>query len=748
MNFIKAAAGAAIACILSAGLSMTAMAEAAQPETISAGGETFEVVYGDSTEDAEYLEYKHRTIENAMTEKSPAGMVGGTYFQKRTLNEWGSSLVHDSRFDGMDRVIGIDVSQWQSEIDWNKVAKDDIEYAIIRVGYRGYGSAGTLVMDPYFEKNLKGAKEAGLKVGVYFYTQAINTKEAQQEADYCAAALKGAYLDLPVYYDIEGVDFDIGRLDSAGLSKKQKTELCKAFCDRIESYGYESGVYACKNWLENMINGPELGQNYNIWIAGYLYELDYAGTYDIWQYASDAVVDGISGYTDINVKYEISFAPTTEITAEVDNGMLSWNAAEGADGYTVYGYDDSGEFVVDDVTGTSYSISGLSAKQYSVAAYNVYGGKRHYGSKSARVDSYTETVFDLSAVRTGVDKLELSWSPAPGAMGYEVYVARDGDYRLVGRTNKCTYNLSDSNMHRCTAKIRPYDENGVAGHYSDELQLMGNLPSKVPALELNGTRLVWDKVEDADAYIVTFRIGDMSSTFNVEDTYFDIDDSRTGTYTVQAYNLLDGMKFRTAASNACEFNGVNYPPQGEIVLDSGEGELTWNKIDDAVGYIVYELTSDGEEVETARVEKCSYSSDDLTGAVYFVKGYNTKDGEEFYTEPSNKLVISLPEVTEVKIESSSDDCALISWNSIEGCDEYMVYLDKGDGYVVYSSVRGTKAMIGNLKNAEYACVRIKGYVGNENVVSYGLFSNRLFLVGDEDTPQEKEVFDFEDLITE
>lgn len=104
-----------------------------------------------------------------------------------------------------------------------------MEFVIIRVGYRGYGSAGTLVEDPRFKTYLDGATKAGLKVGVYFYTQAITTAEAKAEAKFVLDRIKGYSLQMPVYYDIESVDYDTGRLDSAGLSKAQKTALCTAF---------------------------------------------------------------------------------------------------------------------------------------------------------------------------------------------------------------------------------------------------------------------------------------------------------------------------------------------------------------------------------------------------------------------------------------------------------------------------------------------------------------------------------------
>ncbi len=137
-----------------------------------------------------------------------------------------------------------------------------MEFVIIRVGYRGYGSAGTLVEDPKFKTYLDGATKAGLKVGVYFYTQAITTAEAKAEAKFVLDRIKGYSLQMPVYYDIESVDYDTGRLDSAGLSKAQKTALCTAFCDTIIKSGYSAGVYANYTWLNYYIDGAGLGKKF------------------------------------------------------------------------------------------------------------------------------------------------------------------------------------------------------------------------------------------------------------------------------------------------------------------------------------------------------------------------------------------------------------------------------------------------------------------------------------------------------
>ena len=255
-------------------------------------------------DDPEY--YKHIYSENdtdssAVDKPVIMSIASGSESVKYT----NGTLIHAAKFNGAEKDWGVDVSYYQGNINWSKVKADGIDFAIIRVGYRGYGTTGQLVVDEKFKENIEAAKKAGLKVGVYFYTQAINEKEAREEADFVYKNIKGYDLDLPVYYDIESVDYDVGRLDSAGLSKAQKTDLCKAFCDRMISYGYDAGVYSNPTWLMNYINGPALGKEYPIWLANYNSYATYFDNYEVWQFSSKGKVNGISSNVDMNVLYSL-----------------------------------------------------------------------------------------------------------------------------------------------------------------------------------------------------------------------------------------------------------------------------------------------------------------------------------------------------------------------------------------------------------------------------------------------------------
>lgn len=194
--------------------------------------------------------------------------------------------------------FGIDVSKWQGDIDWDKVKKAGVEFVMIRAGYRG-SKTGALVEDPNFLVNIRGAKRAGLKVGVYFFTQAVNEVEAVEEASMVIALCDGYDLDYPVVIDSEGAGGE-GRADS--LDVETRTKVCAAFCETIENAGYEAGVYASRSWYNANLEVNDL-DDYRIWLAEYRSTPLYGGYYDMWQYTSKGKIDGIEGNVDLNISY-------------------------------------------------------------------------------------------------------------------------------------------------------------------------------------------------------------------------------------------------------------------------------------------------------------------------------------------------------------------------------------------------------------------------------------------------------------
>ena len=216
------------------------------------------------------------------------------------------TYTHSDVFDGMNIYNGIDVSYYNKTIDWEEVKESGVDFAIIRAGYRGYGAAGTLCTDVKFTENIEGALDAGIQVGVYYFTEAINKQEAIEEAEYCLDKIKDYDVTLPIVIDYEyptDSSGPIGRMYKANLSKSAATNNCIAFCETIKDAGYEPMVYANKSDLSTLINGTKLSQSYKIWLANYTTKTTYSNPYEYWQYTSSGSVDGITGKVDCNFWY-------------------------------------------------------------------------------------------------------------------------------------------------------------------------------------------------------------------------------------------------------------------------------------------------------------------------------------------------------------------------------------------------------------------------------------------------------------
>ena len=252
--------------------------------------------YGFDVTSTETVEYQYTGWQN---------IDGATYYydpathQPVTGNQVIQGNVYTFGADGaLNRTArGIDVSKFQGSIDWNAVKADGITFAIIRCGYRGYGS-GALVEDSTYRANIRGAINAGLKVGVYFYSQATNEAEAVEEASMVLSLVSGYSLPLGVYYDTEKVAGDTGRADT--ISAAQRTACAVAFCETIRNSGYSAGVYSYASWFYNSLNFANISK-YNTWIAQYRDTLSFSYKYNIWQYTGSGHVNGISKPVDMNI---------------------------------------------------------------------------------------------------------------------------------------------------------------------------------------------------------------------------------------------------------------------------------------------------------------------------------------------------------------------------------------------------------------------------------------------------------------
>ena len=235
---------------------------------------------------------------------------GKTYYYSQSTNKpvTGIQCIDNKLYyfnaDGVlenGKTFGVDVSKYQKNVDWAKIKKAGVSFVIVRIGYRGYGEAGTLVLDPMFEEHFTNVKNAGLKVGVYFFSQATTEAEAKEEAFACAYVLNGRKLDYPIFFDTEasGASNGSGRAD--GLGMEDRTKCAIAFCEEVKAQGYKPGVYASTLWYRKRIDLNSL-KKYTIWNAHYgvaSSPIDCA----LWQGTCTARLPGYKGDMDVNISY-------------------------------------------------------------------------------------------------------------------------------------------------------------------------------------------------------------------------------------------------------------------------------------------------------------------------------------------------------------------------------------------------------------------------------------------------------------
>ena len=207
--------------------------------------------------------------------------------------------------DASAGIKGIDISKYNGTIDWEKVAADGVKFAYIRAGVRGY-SSGKIVMDETFKSNVEGASAAGIQIGTYFFSQAVNEEEAIEEANAVLEVLDGINITCPIAYDLEKVEHADSKPRTNGLSTEQFTKNTIAFCNRISEAGYTPMIYGNIKTYLMLLDMTQL-EDYQKWFAGYISDDSITPYFPyemrIWQYTSKGTVDGIDGKCDMNIAF-------------------------------------------------------------------------------------------------------------------------------------------------------------------------------------------------------------------------------------------------------------------------------------------------------------------------------------------------------------------------------------------------------------------------------------------------------------
>ena len=599
--------------------------------------------------------------------------------------------VHDDRFSGYQVQHGIDVSKWNgNSIDYDEVKKSGIDFVIVRVAYRGYGKDGNIVMDPYYANNIRKAKAAGLEVGAYIFSQAISEEEAVEEAKYLISAVKNFDLDIPLVMDYEfaGDSDNPGRLSAANLSKREMTDICNAFTKTVNDAGHESMIYANYIMLNNYLYKDEVSENAEIWLARYNYQADYDGEYSYWQYASNGIVNGITGRVDMNFRYVpnnsnsilLQINKTGHKTVE-----LEWNAVNGIDGYAIYREDGDGTY--NKVTSVGQNVTKYADNQcapntkytYRIMTYEWNGSKYVYSDPvyvSATTMGYEpDKVENVHVYNTTNNSIWLGWDSdwEKYADGYNVYRSetKGGEYAKIGTVAKGKVSYADYDIEHGKTYyyyIKAYsqvNEDIYEGTASNIYQYTPNLmPSKTNNLRIykvtaGSQWLGWNDATKTSGYVV-YRKEGVKGTYEKVETVtggktawadYDLEHGKTYYYYVRAYNAVNGKYYYGAISNTISYT-VNFVP-GETtnlrVYNSTETSrwLGWNDATKAEGYVVYKREdSKGsyEKIETVTGGKTSCADYEIEKGKtyqYYVRSYAGVQGTYYYGKISNIITVKI-----------------------------------------------------------------------------------------------------------
>lgn len=396
------------------------------------------------------------------------------------------TYTHNTKFDTFNKVVGIDVSMHNKTVDFNKVKADGIDFVYVRVGYTGYTKKKlSLNYDPNYQENITNALAAGLRVGVYWYSQALNEEEALQEANMLLNVIGSYNITMPVVYDYEfaGVGED-GRLDSANLSKAQMTANSLAFLNKVSQMGYTPCFYANYSFLKNRVNASQISSIAKIWLAHYNTSTDYPGDYEYWQYTSDGRVNGISGRVDMNVWYQgaQSAVPTVPVTPNVTQPTakkvtgvklkaktnttltFSWASQAYAEYYNIYKYDSKkGKYVKVGTTAgnvNTFKVTGLTEGSYfrfKITA--VVGGNEGARSEPYKVVTNPRKVQTKLAKSTKKRKITFKWKKTTGT-GYQYQWSTSKNFKknyLTKTTKKTSVTISTSKSRKTYyVRVRAY----------------------------------------------------------------------------------------------------------------------------------------------------------------------------------------------------------------------------------------------------------------------------------------------------
>ncbi|MBR4555329.1 MAG: fibronectin type III domain-containing protein [Ruminococcus sp.] len=664
----------------------------------------------------------HKYVKMLMDSTGGEGYVASLTSMGARLLTWTVSgaddLIHQDRFADKAKTYGVDVSYFQGDIDWKKVKAEGISFCILRAGYRGYGEAGNIVLDERFTEYLKDAKDAGMEVGVYFYTQAINPTEAREEADFVYKYIKKYKLELPVYFDMETVENAVGRLDKRNLSVAKKTEIVEAFCDRVIYHGYTAGVYSNPQWLTYYLNAERLQSKYPLWLANYTTCTKYEGNFNIWQYGAGPVNGVSSAFVDMNVRYESSGNPSPvknlRLDSEIsDSVKLTWDASKNCLGYEILRKTSSGTETVKRTSSTSATVKLTEASaEYSVRAYGQIKSNYVYGTVSNKLKLGIDLAGALTASSRTDTSLKLKWTGVKNAVRYDVsmYDEKDGEFKTIAST--ASPSLTVNGLTAATVykfRLRAVKQNGSTLEKCKYCPAVyfGTRGKKITGLKYiskdnNSITISWSATKDK-----------LHTTYQVVDY-----DASTGKYTAlgstsstkltvtkltqgRIYNLCVRSNYNSENEGVSVYGTPSEPYQcatkcaapANIRYTSTDNSYTvkWDVPADKAGYYVYAAAYGQTPVKVADIPGTSFTLKGLGKGLYsiYVKPYIKCSTARYFGNESKHIVAVVGKESPAILTATGDAfTAKVTWKKVSGASGYKAFLydDAQSKYVLKASL--------------------------------------------------------------
>lgn len=605
-----------------------------------------------------------------------------------------STYYHDSVYEDCEILNGIDVSWWQgggkgsttSKINWKKMHAAGADFAFVRAASRDTAD-GSIYEDTTASAHINGAQANKMNVGLYIFSQAVNSNEAVEEADY-VLNLIDQYdwdIDMPIIIDREAGRMT-KRLTNAKLSKAKETAVVQAFADEITSAGYKAGVYASYSWYKDKMNADDL-EDCAIWIARYnnmttsnaksgTPYADVLCDYEFWQYSSQKP-SASTGYTsnlDVDFWYKDTNVTTENLTMSKNTAntiTLAWDDADDADAYRVYRYHEgTGKYdylaTTSDTGFTDTNLQPGTNYQYKVRCVWTIGGNNYYGTYSSAL---TAPTLPAQVTNVRVDKqtgktVSLAWDSVNGADGYRIY----------------QYN-SDSDSY-------------------EELDTVG------------ADRTSYEVTGLASAGEYRFKIR-ASKTMNAN-TYW-------GEYSEKVVAVTKPDKVTELSART---------------LGASEIELTWKKSSHVTGYQIYRLDGQtGKYVKIATVEEsmpASYTDRKLSAATeysYKVRAYKNFEGTNYYGSFSNvKSQVTKPDKVQRLKASTKASAVTLKWAASENVTGYQIYRlnTKTKKYEKIATINGADKITyknKSLKKGKTYRYKIRAYKTYNGTTYYGGFSS-------------------------